>query len=97
MKNERQEQTQAIAEIKERVQLTEWQRQIEERQTEGLGVEASFKKNSGISVSDDRAVTNMLDRTFHAIIAPFFRLLFGSHCFYALFRCKYLVYFKLSP
>ena len=33
-----QESTQAIAKIKERVQLTERERQIEERQSEGLGV-----------------------------------------------------------
>ena len=38
MKNEGQEQTKAIAEIKKEVQLSRWQRQIEERQVAGLDV-----------------------------------------------------------
>lgn len=50
MKNEEQEKTQAIAEIKERVQLAEWQRQIEERQSEGLRV-AAWCERQGISKS----------------------------------------------
>ena len=48
MKNEKQEKTQAIAEIKERVQFAEWQRRIEERQSEGLGV-AEWCERQGIS------------------------------------------------
>lgn len=48
MNAERQGQTKAIAEIKERVQLTEWQRQIEERQAEGIGV-TEWCERQGIS------------------------------------------------
>ena len=50
MKKEKQEKTQAIAEIKEQVQFAEWQRQIEERQSEGLGV-AAWCERQGISKS----------------------------------------------
>lgn len=50
MKNEEQEKTQAIAEIKERIQFAEWQRQIEERQSKGLGVVA-WCEQQGISKS----------------------------------------------
>lgn len=50
MKNKEQEKTPAIAEIKERVQFAEWQRQIEERQSEGLGV-AAWCEQQGISKS----------------------------------------------
>lgn len=50
MKKEKQEKTQAIAEIKEQVQFAEWQRQIEERQSEGLGV-AAWCEQQGISKS----------------------------------------------
>ena len=48
MKNEGQEQTKAIAEIKKEVQLSQWQRQIEERQTAGLNV-AQWCERQGIS------------------------------------------------
>lgn len=48
MKNEGQEQTKAIAEIKKEVQLSQWQRQIEERQVSGLGV-AQWCERQGIS------------------------------------------------
>lgn len=50
MGNERQEKTQAIAGIKERVQLSEWQKQIEERQTSEVGV-AAWCERQGISPS----------------------------------------------
>ena len=50
MKNEKQEKPQAIAEIKERVQIAEWQRQIEERQSEGLSV-AAWCERQGIGKS----------------------------------------------
>lgn len=48
MKNEGQEKTKAIAEIKKEVQLSQWQRQIEERQTAGLDV-AQWCERQGIS------------------------------------------------
>ena len=48
MKNEGQEQTKAIAEIKKEVQLSQWQRQIEERQVAGLDV-AQWCERQGIS------------------------------------------------
>ena len=39
MKNENRENTRAFAEVRERVRLTEWQRQIEERQSNGISIE----------------------------------------------------------
>lgn len=50
MGNERQEKTQAITEVKERVQLSEWQKQIGERQASGVGV-AAWCERQGISPS----------------------------------------------
>lgn len=47
---ESQAKTEAIAEIKKKVQLGEWQKQIEERQTAGIGVEA-WCKREGIGKS----------------------------------------------
>ena len=48
MKNEGQEQTKAIAEIKKEVQLAQWQRQVEERRAAGLNV-AQWCERQGIS------------------------------------------------
>ena len=39
MKKEARENTRAITEVRERVRLTEWQRQIEERQSNGISIE----------------------------------------------------------
>ena len=50
MGNGNQEKTQAIVEVKERVQLAQWQRQIKERQTEGVGI-TEWCERQGISKS----------------------------------------------
>lgn len=67
MKNEEQEKTPAIAEIKERVQFAEWQRQIEERQSEGLGV-AAWCEQQGISKSVKNAPPAPLARRNRATL-----------------------------